>query len=287
MANNATAQKRKRDASDQPAAVGTATDRARRGGPKRVATKAGAVLASNDTSAQGTEVDDPSGTGENDPQRSTAALLEFGAMTQRPNNELASQRTAASEPTDPASTAVAALAGIYPTMTVPQPTDLTFANSTVGTENDRNLDPSFGMGDQEGDASAQPDDSFDANGSTNPGQLVHMPMNAPRKPAVGTDEWHRVRKDNHKEGKSKLGSPFGSSHAPCWADPGGVVERRRRETINEGINELAKIVPGCEKNKGSILQRAVSFITQLRENETQNIEKWTLEKPSRSKPSLS
>lgn len=57
-----------------------------------------------------------------------------------------------------------------------------------------------------------------------------------------------------------------------------IVERRRRETINEGINELAKIVPGCEKNKGSILQRAVSFITQLKENETQNIEKWTLEK---------
>ena len=49
-------------------------------------------------------------------------------------------------------------------------------------------------------------------------------------------------------------------------------------TINEGINELAKIVPGCEKNKGSILQRAVQFITQLKENEQQNIEKWTLEK---------
>jgi len=57
-----------------------------------------------------------------------------------------------------------------------------------------------------------------------------------------------------------------------------TVERRRRETINEGINELAKIVPGCEKNKGSILARAVQFITQLKENETQNIEKWTLEK---------
>jgi len=37
-------------------------------------------------------------------------------------------------------------------------------------------------------------------------------------------------------------------------------------------------VPGCEKNKGSILGRAVQFITQLKENETQNIEKWTLEK---------
>jgi hypothetical protein len=56
------------------------------------------------------------------------------------------------------------------------------------------------------------------------------------------------------------------------------VERRRREAINEGINELAKIVPGCEKNKGSILQRAVQYIAQLKENEAQNIEKWTLEK---------
>lgn len=56
------------------------------------------------------------------------------------------------------------------------------------------------------------------------------------------------------------------------------MERRRRETINEGINELAKIVPGCDKNKGAILQRGVQYITQLKDNETRNIEKWTLEK---------
>jgi DNA phosphorothioation-dependent restriction protein DptG len=56
------------------------------------------------------------------------------------------------------------------------------------------------------------------------------------------------------------------------------VERRRRETINDGISELAKIVPGCEKNKGSILARAVQYIQQLKENESHNIEKWTLEK---------
>lgn len=75
------------------------------------------------------------------------------------------------------------------------------------------------------------------------------------KPPVGSEEWHRQRRDNHKE-----------------------VERRRRETINEGITELAKIVPNCEKNKGSILQRACQYIMQLKENETANIEKWTLEK---------
>lgn len=67
----------------------------------------------------------------------------------------------------------------------------------------------------------------------------------------------------------------------AYSRPGltkSTVERRRRETINEGINELAKIVPGCEKNKGSILQRGVEYITQLKNNETHNIEKWTLEK---------
>ena len=61
-------------------------------------------------------------------------------------------------------------------------------------------------------------------------------------------------------------------------DSATIVERRRRETINEGINELAKIVPGCDKNKGAILNRAIEYITQLKENEKRNIEKWTLEK---------
>ncbi|TVY14939.1 Transcriptional regulator CBF1 [Lachnellula arida] len=133
------------------------------------------------------------------------------------------------------STAAAALAGIYPTMTIPQPTDVSFA--TQGSDGDR--------GESSFMDNSQQNDSFMENPTPSRGS----------KPAVGSDEWHKVRKDNHKE-----------------------VERRRRETINEGINELAKIVPGCEKNKGSILQRAVSFITQLKENETQNIEKWTLEK---------
>ncbi|TVY32610.1 Transcriptional regulator [Lachnellula subtilissima] len=133
------------------------------------------------------------------------------------------------------STAAAALAGIYPTMTIPQPTDVSFA--TQGSDGDRG------------------ESSFMDNSQQNDSFMENPTPSRASKPAVGSDEWHKVRKDNHKE-----------------------VERRRRETINEGINELAKIVPGCEKNKGSILQRAVSFITQLKENETQNIEKWTLEK---------
>jgi hypothetical protein len=75
------------------------------------------------------------------------------------------------------------------------------------------------------------------------------------KPAVGSEEWHKQRRENHKQ-----------------------VERRRRENINEGINELSRIVPGCEKNKGSILNRAAVYIRQLKETEAATLEKWTLEK---------
>lgn len=75
------------------------------------------------------------------------------------------------------------------------------------------------------------------------------------KPSVGSDEWHRLRKDSHKE-----------------------VEKRRRQTINQGIEELKKIVPDCDKHKGQILKNAVEYIKKLKENEQQNIEKLTLEK---------
>ncbi|KAI5864641.1 hypothetical protein GGS23DRAFT_457775 [Durotheca rogersii] len=153
------------------------------------------------------------------------------------------------------STAAAALGSMYPTIHVPQPTEETFAAQT-SAENEHHQDSSFGHNDMPDglpDSSSVGNPSQNGIRSTQPAYLV-TPSSNP-KPAVGSEEWHKMRKDNHKE-----------------------VERRRRETINEGINELAKIVPGCEKNKGSILQRAVVFITQLKQNEAQNIEKWTLEK---------
>ncbi|KAJ5573881.1 uncharacterized protein N7459_008308 [Penicillium hispanicum] len=64
-----------------------------------------------------------------------------------------------------------------------------------------------------------------------------------QKPTVGSPEWHQIRKNNHKE-----------------------VERRRREAINEGINQIARLVPNCDKNKGAILQRAIDYICQLQED---------------------
>lgn len=77
----------------------------------------------------------------------------------------------------------------------------------------------------------------------------------PAKPLHGSDEWHKQRKENHKN-----------------------VEKRRRENINMGIKELAALIPTPDTNKSQILQRAVEYIKRLKENETNNIEKWTLEK---------
>lgn len=57
---------------------------------------------------------------------------------------------------------------------------------------------------------------------------------------AGSEEWHKLRRDNHKE-----------------------VERRRRETINQGITELATIIACTEKNKGQILKEAVKYIQNV------------------------
>ncbi|PWN32899.1 uncharacterized protein FA14DRAFT_79205 [Meira miltonrushii] len=71
-------------------------------------------------------------------------------------------------------------------------------------------------------------------------------------------EAERLRKDQHKE-----------------------VERKRREQISNGITELGAMVPGCDAkgiNKTAIINSAVRYIIELKENEASNIEKWTLEK---------
>lgn len=90
---------------------------------------------------------------------------------------------------------------------------------------------------------------------TNMLQPTTLPPSNNSKPPHGSEEWHRVRRENHKE-----------------------VERRRREAINKGIKELAALIPTSETNKAHILLNGVEFIKRLKENENNNIEKWTLEK---------
>lgn len=91
--------------------------------------------------------------------------------------------------------------------------------------------------------------------SSAPFQPTTLPPSTAGKPQHGSEEWHRQRRENHKE-----------------------VERRRRESINVGIKELAELIPTTDTNKAQILQRAVEYIKRLKENENNNIEKWTLEK---------
>ncbi|KAI1818773.1 hypothetical protein GGS20DRAFT_581163 [Poronia punctata] len=184
-----------------------------------------------------------------------AATADFAALQQA-----TVERHEVSDPANASSTAAAALGTMYPTLHVPQTTEATFVAPTSTDNEGHHGSPynhhemlqSHSLSDSSANEMAQ---QGHTNGTPQGQTYPSRPSNPPTKLAVGSEEWHKQRKDNHKE-----------------------VERRRRETINEGINELAKIVPGCEKNKGSILQRAVLYITQLRENEAQNIEKWTLEK---------
>ncbi|KAF9925560.1 basic helix-loop-helix protein [Linnemannia zychae] len=81
--------------------------------------------------------------------------------------------------------------------------------------------------------------------------LTSIPSNAPppAKPAPGSEEWHRIRRDNHKE-----------------------VERRRREHINAGINDLAAVIPNSDKNKGAILRQAVNYIATIQEAQVKMME---------------
>ncbi|KAK1475796.1 helix-loop-helix DNA-binding domain-containing protein [Colletotrichum cuscutae] len=199
------------------------------------------------------------------------SAADFSALQQA----AAAEHSEAADPANASSTAAAALGSMYPTLHVPPTTEEQFAAQS-SSDPTHGQDHGFGHADlsppdglpglppvpqpTNGLQSVQPQQSHQPHQHQQPPPPQHRYSSGSagtpaKKPDVGSEEWHKMRKDNHKE-----------------------VERRRRETINEGINELAKIVPNCEKNKGSILQRAVTFINQLKENETQNIEKWTLEK---------
>lgn len=48
-----------------------------------------------------------------------------------------------------------------------------------------------------------------------------------------------------------------------------LIERRRRETINNGISELARILPDQPKNRGTIILKAVEYIDELKQNVAQ------------------
>lgn len=159
-------QKRKRGDGGSP-------DDSRRGNNKRISQDNGSSL--NEAGDQGGLNHD-----------GIEALQDYSNMHQD-NSE---NQNGSSDHANASSTAAAALAGIYPTMTIPQPTDVSFASQV--SEGDRNQDSSF-LND-----SQQADNSFIE--SQTPSHPPSSGRAAGNKPVVGSDEWHKVRKDNHKEG---------------------------------------------------------------------------------------
>jgi hypothetical protein len=133
------------------------------------------------------EAGDQSGSAENDPNGAVDALQEYTLQQQTGEGQNGADHTNAS------STAAAAL-GIFPTMTIPQPTDVAFASQT--SEAERNAESSY-LGD-----TSQQDDSYLESGSGE--QRGGRGSGSGSKPAVGSEEWHKVRKDNHKEGMDPI-----------------------------------------------------------------------------------
>lgn len=181
-----TAQKRKRESNDQ----GVSADGGRRSNYKRASPNAfSADTFSNNSNLN--ESNDPSGAHMNqqDPE-GVESLQDYSALHQQNSGNHNGSTDHANAP----STAQAALSSLYPppTMTIPQPTELSFASQA--TDGDRNQD-SF-MDSQQGG------DSFMDN-SPGGGHSTGRPSGS-SKPAVGSEEWHKVRKDNHKEGTSKI-----------------------------------------------------------------------------------
>ena len=130
--------------------------------------------------------------GEDELHHSTASAMDPTTMTQNHGGDPSGQPNGGLGHNDAPSTAAAAL-NIFPTMAVPQPADISFASSS-GADGDRNLDPSFGM-----DSSGIQGDSDSQN--YNLDALRESGSGRESKPQVGSDEWHRIRRDNHKEGR--------------------------------------------------------------------------------------
>ncbi len=132
---------------------------------------------------------------------------DFSALSQQLARHVAGVNQGLPDGSNPSSTAAAALAGIMPQLTVPQPTELSFASTASGTDRDQQLDSSFDIGGQN-DGQNQHTQGTPYNlGSFQGGTAAQVQAaressnGGGNKPPVGSEEWHKVRRDNHKEGE--------------------------------------------------------------------------------------
>ena len=136
-------------------------------------------------------------------------VMDFAAALARHGGEPddASDQTGGDGTGQSASDTAAAAMAQYHTMTVPQSTEQSFM--TQPNEGDKQP----GSVDQGGSSAQHRNSSFgdfdtsaiqsSPNGDMSPTSGPATSMGAP-KPPVGSEEWHKVRKDNHKEGELTL-----------------------------------------------------------------------------------
>ena len=172
----------------------------------------------NGASRNGIDLGDPSdasflssqnasGNGEHEMPNSSGSSHDFSALTQQLVQHAATHHNGAQHSaSEAASTAAAALAGVFPQMTIPQPTEISFASNTSSGEAERQLDSSFSIGEHDSDQNHAGNQQYNLDAlRQSTGSQVQAARESSSgggvKPAVGSDEWHKVRRDNHKEGK--------------------------------------------------------------------------------------
>ena len=122
---------------------------------------------------------------------------EFAALHQQLQN-------AANAQIDASSTAAAALAAH---LAGPETSTLSFVSQGTGTDGERQMDTSFDLGGSDVVPNHNQNSAYNLGPFTSVGGTAAQVQaareasnNGAMKPAVGTDEWHKVRRDNHKEG---------------------------------------------------------------------------------------
>ena len=137
----------------------------------------------------------------------SASGQDFTALSQQLARHVTSPNHALPHNGNSSNTATTALAGgMLPQLTVPQPTELSFVSTGSGTDDgDHQLDSSFNLGGQENGqnhhSQGTPYNLGNFQGTAAQMAAARESVNVGSKPAVGSDEWHKVRRDNHKEGE--------------------------------------------------------------------------------------
>lgn len=140
-----------------------------------------------------------------------AAALEYAALAA----EHVGPAVSAADSAAASTAAAAALDSLYPTIHVPPTTEETFAAQADAAQGQSGVgDSSFGAGDlatvqsdlENTHVNILPAPSAPGQNGSGPATSAYAPTGpppsqAPTKPAVGSAEWHRQRKENHKEGE--------------------------------------------------------------------------------------